>query len=236
MARVNVVKKAQKAQGKCERCGEEIKAGDSYKWIKPRSHRAARGIKRKRCMTCPSWRPSETTSSTALSSVYAAQENASDELALWTPDEGTADDLRAILQACADGFREGAEAYRESAQNIEDGFGHATAQSEELGEKADTLESSADDLESADVEDFDESEQRRTAEETAFHEAQAANSLSVPNDVREDDRFAWVMDQPGVDHEVYSRRVEELMAEARDDWGENVRSEVESAIDDAELP
>lgn len=36
MARVNVVKKAAKYQGKCEICGKEINAGDPYKWVKPR--------------------------------------------------------------------------------------------------------------------------------------------------------------------------------------------------------
>lgn len=50
MARVTTVNKAQKDQGRCEKCSTEIKAGDGYKWIKPRSHRGAVGHKRKRCL------------------------------------------------------------------------------------------------------------------------------------------------------------------------------------------
>jgi DnaJ-class molecular chaperone len=47
--------------------------------------------------------------------------------------------------------RDLAEEKRESAQNIENGFGHPTYQSEELTQQADDLETWADDIEQAEV-------------------------------------------------------------------------------------
>lgn len=52
------------------------------------------------------------------------------------------------IQMVADAANSVAEQYRESADNIESGFGHPTYQSEELAGKADELESWASELES----------------------------------------------------------------------------------------
>jgi len=51
----------------------------------------------------------------------------------------------------AEAIRELAEAKRESAQNIVDGFGHETSTSDELSDVADQLDTWADEIESTDV-------------------------------------------------------------------------------------
>lgn len=137
---------------KCGYCGEPINIGDPYKWVAPRAYRGDRGVKKVRHSSCPAWRQSELTSSPHLATMYAAQESAEDAIdALTAPEssvdvDGFLDELTAIVQEAAEGVREAAESYRESAQNIEDGFGHATWQSEELNEKADSIDGWADDM------------------------------------------------------------------------------------------
>jgi hypothetical protein len=139
---------------RCEACGQNIEIGDPYKWVAPRAHRATRGRKRNRHTGCPGWKPSELTSSQHLATVYAAQEQAEADLnAIEVPsDEDDADgfveEVEGVVQAFGEAVREAADSYRESAQAIEEGFGHATYQSEELEGKADDIDSWADEAES----------------------------------------------------------------------------------------
>lgn len=107
----------------CDRCHGEIKIGDPYKWIAPKSGPYG-GRRRIRCGKCPAWQ-------------------------IWE----YSDSLSARLARIAHDFwdaigeiRELAEEKRESAGNIEEGFGHATSQSEELAQIADDLESWADEV------------------------------------------------------------------------------------------
>lgn len=139
MPRVNVVKKARKSQGTCGKCGDELKAGEPYRWWEFRY-----GGARKRCMkpTC-SPRPSDLTQS-KMAGVYQAQESASDSLHSAT----TVEDIAQSLRDAAEGIKEVAEEYRESASNIESGMNTRTYQCDELEEKADELETWADELES----------------------------------------------------------------------------------------
>lgn len=144
---------------RCDSCGQPIEIGMGYKWVAPRAHRAARGHKRNRHLTCPSWRPSELTSSPHLATIYAAQEAAEDEIdALAVESFEDTDSLEEALQDIANSFgeaiTEAAESYGESATNIEDGFGHSTYQSEELQEKADAVEGWANDAQSWTPESF----------------------------------------------------------------------------------
>lgn len=136
MPRTNYVKKARKAQGKCEVCGKPIAPGDAYKYIEPRY-----GPKRVRHTTCRDWRPSETSSS-KMTTIWAAQEAFGD-----TTFTDRAD-IAAAVNEVAEAARSVGEEYNESAQNIEDGFGHEVPMSEELREKGDELEQWADELES----------------------------------------------------------------------------------------
>jgi hypothetical protein len=135
---------------RCGKCGAEIAVGAPYKHVSPKSGPYG-GRTLYRCGTCPSWRPSELTSSSIKASVYAAQEQ--------YEDAGPFDSIDAIkdaLSGVADGYREAAEQARESASNIEDGFGHATSQSEELEQRADDLEGLADELDSWEPDEIDE--------------------------------------------------------------------------------
>lgn len=137
---------------RCDKCGTEIKPGDPYKWVKPKSGPYG-GYMRTRCAACPTWRQSELSSS-KMAEIYALQEEI-DQIA-----EGceTPDDLIAAASDAAEQVRQVAEEYREGASNIEDGFGHPTYQSEELEQKADELESWADEIESTDFDEFEASE------------------------------------------------------------------------------
>jgi len=132
----------------CEKCGVEIKVGDPYKHVSPKSGPYG-GRKRIRCAACPPWQHWELTTS-KMAAIWEAQST----IEIY----GGVDDVRAALVDFAETVRGVAEEYRESAQNIEDGFGHETYQSAELAEKGDALDGWADDLESWDPPDGDEYE------------------------------------------------------------------------------
>lgn len=224
--RVTVADKSQPLPNlRCEKCGKEIEVGDPYKHVSPKSGPYG-GRKRIRCAKCPGWRPSELTGSAALSTLYAAQEEAGDALAQW--DRQDAEGLRDILSALSDGVREAGEVYRESAQNMEDGFGHPTYQSEELTEKADNLESAADDINSAadDIEDFDEDEVRSQVEDEALSDTLAELGIEL-----EDETLEVAQDHESWDQEVYEARVEALIDEARDEWADEQQNKAEEAME-----
>lgn len=140
MPRTNYVKSARKAQGSCEVCGKPIEPRMAYQYIEPRY-----GTRRVRHTGCRSWRPSEVSSS-KMTSVWAAQEAFADAQ---MSGFDTVSDIAQAVTEVAEAARSVGEEYGESAQNIEDGFGHEVPMSEELREKADSLESWADELDSA---------------------------------------------------------------------------------------
>jgi hypothetical protein len=144
MPRINSVKKARKAQGKCGRCGKDIAVGDGYIWIKPRY-----GGKRVRCSDpkCR-FRSSDLTGSDKLSRVYSAQEEMEDFIADWDGDEGDVSALKDALEQAASDIREVGEEYQESADNIRDSFSESST-ADECEEKAQELEGWADEIESA---------------------------------------------------------------------------------------
>lgn len=129
----------------CGRCNVEIKPGDPYKWIAPRSGPYG-GRKLYRCGACPTWQVWEYSSSLSAR-IQQIQHDA-------TTDVGDLDSEGAMqdhLAGVAEQIRELAEEKRESAQSIEEGFGHSTYQSDELNEQADSLDDWANEVESADV-------------------------------------------------------------------------------------
>lgn len=150
MPRVTFVKSARASKNKrtCFTCGTEIKEGDSYRWFASRIGRSS--FRRNYCITHHP-RQSHMTSSGHLAQLYGAQENVEDTLA----GEGwTRDDIAQALRDASETAQEVADGYTESADNIEDGFGHETQMSEEIREKvgycedwASTLDSAADDVE-----------------------------------------------------------------------------------------
>lgn len=123
---------------RCGKCGKDILPGSPYKWVEVK--RTYGGVRYVRCAACPTWRQSELTSS-KMAGVYAMQEEFD------VSGCQNADELTEAATEAAQAVRDVAEEYREAATNIEEGFGHPVAASEELNEKADELEAWADEIE-----------------------------------------------------------------------------------------
>lgn len=159
MARITTVDKARKDQGICMQCGKPIERGMSYRWCRPNrfTHRRAWHV------SCPQPRPSMLEGNERRAALMSAQEDAEDALNAIDYVAGsvseTIDRLREILSDTASQFRDVAEEYEESAQSIEDGFGHSTAQSEEAQEKAQMVEEAADLIENLEIPEPDENEE-----------------------------------------------------------------------------
>lgn len=216
MARMTTVAAARTDQGKCEKCGKPITKGTGYKWIKPRTHAGATGYKRKRCLSCPNWRPSETTSSPALSVLYAGQEAAEDALAGWDRQDVSA--LAAVLTEFAEAVNEASQVYAESASNIEDGFGHSTSTSEDIQAKADELEGMAQELENAadELEEWDEDAAR----------AEVLDEAGIEGLTR-DSEYDWEEDPEDLQDNV---------DQAREDWADEQMTLAEDAISNVQAP
>jgi hypothetical protein len=136
----------------CTIDGGEIKPGTAYMHISPKSGPYG-GTQRNRHAAHPSWNVWDY----SYSINAQAQRIAHDAMEQVSGVEST-EDVESILSSAADEIRELAEQRRESASNIEDGFGHATYQSEQLESDADELESWADEVEGTDVPELPEPE------------------------------------------------------------------------------
>ncbi len=126
----------------CDKCGVEIKVGDPYKHVTPKTS-AYGGTKRVRCGTCPTWAPWELSQSLSAR-IQQAQNDATSGVEETDP-QSVADALRAM----AESVRDLAQEKEESAQNVEDGFGHPTEVSEELANTAEELNTWAEELDDA---------------------------------------------------------------------------------------
>lgn len=152
----------------CGKCGVTIEVGQPYKWIEP--HGRGQLV---RCDSCPTWKVWEYSSSLSARIAQVQDEG---------PDGGSfssLEDATSWAESKASEIRELAEEKRESANNIEEGFGHETYQSAELNETADSLEQWADDLENADLPDFPEPEEDNCDE--------CGGTGTVPGDNEEDE-------------------------------------------------
>lgn len=136
----------------CGKCGTTIEVGAPYKHVTTKSGPYG-GRTLYRCDACPTWRQSELSSS-KMAGVYAAQEQAADQIA----DCDNEDALQELASDLASQIREVADEYRESADNMVDGFGHETYVSDALVEKADELEGWADEIENLDFEAYEETD------------------------------------------------------------------------------
>lgn len=124
----------------CGKCGVTIEVGQLYKWIEP--HGRGQLV---RCASCPSWQHWEYSSSLSarISQLQHDHDpsnvdlNEPGDMSTWASDAGTA-------------IRELSEEKRESASNMEEGFGHETSASAELADIADSLEGWADEVEGID--------------------------------------------------------------------------------------
>lgn len=152
----------------CTQPSREIAVGTAYKWIEP-SGRAVRN----RHATCPTWNVWEYSSSLSARIAQIQHEGPDDFDSL--------EDAQSWANDKAQEIRDLAEEKRESASNIEDGFGHPTQQSDELNEIADNLDSWADDVENVDLPDMPEDEEVDEDEtvEEKDEEAEEADEIKL---------------------------------------------------------
>lgn len=136
----------------CKEASPEIAVGSPYKWLKPSGQST-----RSRHAGCPSWNVWEYSSS--LSARIAEIQSEEPEV------YHLLEDAEAWASGKADEIRDLAEEKLESAQNIVDGFGHETYQSEELEGIATDLECWADDMENVDLPEMPEHEHEEDDEE-----------------------------------------------------------------------
>ena len=182
---------------RCERDDREIRPGDPYKYIDiktgPRSSR--RLI---RCGECPSWFVWEY--STSLSALLAEVEHNFFEGLKGAREDN---DIQTALQEAAERIREIAEEKRESAQSMEDGFGHSTSQTEELNDQADQLDDWANEVESVTYTDFPEGEETdcETCEGKGWSGEDPCqdclNTGKVPGEVTDEQIEDWLDDVRG---------------------------------------
>jgi hypothetical protein len=137
----------------CDHCRKPIAIGTPYKHITPRSGPYS-GYRRSRHASCPDWQPWDYSSS-----LNARLAQVSHEFSQSLAQCETEDDVQGALDEAACSVREIADEKRESAENMKEGFGHETSQSDELEETADQLESWAGEIESAAIPDFPEAEE-----------------------------------------------------------------------------
>lgn len=134
----------------CGKCGKEIMPGEPYKWIAPRSGPYG-GRTLYRCGACPNWQLWEYSQS-----MNARLAEISYDFAGMITSVEFPDDVQNALDDVAGRVRDLAEEKRESASNIEEGFQHATSQSDELNDAAEQLDSWADEIESATIPELPE--------------------------------------------------------------------------------
>jgi hypothetical protein len=147
MPRVNHVAKARKTKSgnrpTCGKCGKVIEIGMPYLWWANRTTYSS--SRKDRCVDHPP-RASELTMSQHKGTAYGIQESLTDAL----NEAGTVADISTALEDAASTARD--ELYEgliESSDNIVEGFGHETTQSEELRERADAAETWAGEFDGA---------------------------------------------------------------------------------------
>lgn len=124
----------------CGKCGNEIKVGDPYMWIAPKSGPYG-GTKMYRCGTCPRWQVWEYSSSLSARLAQVVHEG-EESLGSCV----TRDDFDSAVEEIASQIQEISEEQEEKADKIEYYLAHETSMSEELREQAQELESWADEV------------------------------------------------------------------------------------------
>lgn len=192
MARTIYVKKARKDQQpcmspSCKHTSRAISAGMPYKHFSMKlTYGGVRKVYHEDCHIPQSHR---TTS--RMGEIYDAQEEAENAMPQEPDETGT---LETIASDFAQTVREVGEGYTESADNMEEGFGHSTFMSDELREKGESLEEWANDLESLDFEEFDEVEAREQARNDSDLEDGDEDTPEVEEAV-EEARSTWWEEQ-----------------------------------------
>ena len=214
--RVTIIDRSQPLPNdKCRSCGVEIKPGDPYRWytIGFRSH-----YKTTLCMksTCTP-RPSQLESSSTASTIMAAQEDASDSLDGLDPDGATTSDVEEIVHQVGEAFREVADQLNEADEAF---GGH---QATEHYERAQTAESSADELEGW---------------STSSDEEPDFESCENPLHDEPEDRPDYDADSDEEPEAVIERGDSECesCSDIRQQWFDDLVQDARDAIDSAEMP
>lgn len=193
----------------CKHESREIKVGESYKWIEPHG----RGVMTRHA-DCPTWNVWEYSSS--LSARIAEIQGTND-----VPDDlAEPSDATSWLEDVAQQIRDLAEEKRESASNIEEGFGHETEQSAELNDIADQLESWADDLEGTEVPDLPEPEEE---------DCDTCGGTGTDDSVEGEETPCTECDGTG------QTTPDEPSEEQMDTWREEVTEALQGALDESPL-
>ena len=228
--RVTMADKSQPLPNRtCGKCHQEIKVGDPYKHISPKSGPYG-GRTLYRCAACPTWNVWEYSSSLSARTAEISHDFWNDQDS-WEDQDGVQDSLN----NAAERVREIAEEKREGASNIEDGFGHSTYQSDELNDIADQLDSWADDIEGADIPEYPEAEETdcwivvNVEDDTPVFDDQP-EGWETPEEAQEA-LETYLEQHPDDNAENFAVRDEtftpdEPTEEQIDEW----RSEVESAV------
>lgn len=167
-------KKKGKKEYRCRRCGKTIQPGERYYSYKPRNVGPV--------YHCSAHYPKQSEMTKGkMSMVFAAQEDAEERLNALTVGEVTEDwdgsdilsEVSSILEDFAEAIREVASEYQESADAMEDGFGHETYVSQEVREKGEELEAWADEIESDSepIVTFDPPERDEDEDEDVYQDA-----------------------------------------------------------------
>lgn len=212
MPRLNIINKAQKGQGKCGKCGTEIKVGDAYVYWKFRY-----GGKRIRC-NAPACRPrpSEMINSPFLSQAAALAEGLEDAVAAFENDPDV-EALQGAVEEAASGFRELGEEAQGSFDNMPEGLQQGDT-GQMLEQRAERCEEIADELEGLDL-------------QSIWDESCSEHPEDTPDESWDDadlDKLAETLQQDERGEDETKEDFAQRLAEAIDD----ARSEAMTAIVD----
>lgn len=237
MARLNVVKsfrgttKTEDGNLTCERCREKIRKGDGYRWWANRLPGQRSSYRRIRCMN-PECHPTIADLTPGRrGQLMQIQQDADKQIWAW---DGEIEDLTGIAESVADEIREMAEELRESAQNIEDGFGHATSTSDELNERGDAMEGYADEIADCDFDDPPEFEDFEDNWETCVV-CNGEGEIVVDED-EDGNEERETCEECGGSGEVKDDDANrDAFNEALDDWREDQRQKLSDAVNEADV-
>jgi hypothetical protein len=175
MSRITTVASARKRKDDrdpyvCYSCHEDIAEGTAYAWTQPSRYSARINWH----ATCPTPPGSMMEANEKRAAAMAAFENGYDAIDELRKYDGEGEGIDTdefverikdeVLNVVGEGVREAAELWRESASNIEDGFGHSTSMSEEFESNADEVESIADEVEGIEPEEYEAEQYNSIAE------------------------------------------------------------------------
>lgn len=201
----------------------KILPGQAYKWIKPKSGPYG-GSQKNRHEEHPSWHVWEYSSSMSARLAQISHD-------FWEAIDSceTEDDVQSALDDAGSAIEELAEEKRESASNIEEGFGHPTEKSEELEGIADELESWKDEITGQSIPDLPEPDDRyfiegpdgsRHGDENGYDdedEARAALDTMVDE---------LTLEGSADDYEIVAEPGEDPSEDQLQEWRDQVRDEL----------